>query len=126
MISHKEYTERLSMLQPNDRKFIEVYMQNGFDARAAAKEANVIVTKALARTYDIVEYIVHEEGTLHHFFNPWMIYAEYEKIYRRTDDDKVKLMILDKMTKMLKMDEDVKLAVASESEGPSKIMISFK
>ena len=55
-----------------------------------------------------------------------MIYSEYEKIYRRTDDDKVKLMILDKMTKLLNMDEGIKMGVAAESEGPAKIMISFK
>jgi len=126
MISHKEYTERLSLLSQSDRKFLEVYMANGFDAREAARAAKVQVPSALAHTYDLVEYIVHEEGTLHYFFNPWMIYSEYEKIYRRTTDDKVKLMILDKMTKLLKMDEDVKMAVAAESEGPAKIMISFK
>lgn len=112
-MTQEEFNEKWKRLSTKQRRFVLRYIENGFDPREAAEHVgyNPIyvmspVYRILRKVNDVVDFLIAKNDLCKAIVKPAWILNEFKKLYDNTNSEITKQNVLDKLSKILQMQND--------------------
>lgn len=112
-MTQEEFNKKWKRLSTKQRRFVLRYIENGFDPREAAEYVgyNPIyvsspVYRILRKVNDVIDFLIAKNDLCKAIVKPAWILNEFKKLYDNSNSEITKQNVLDKLSKILQMQND--------------------
>lgn len=112
-MTQNEFNEKWKRLSSKQKKFVLRYIENGFDPHEAARFANYNpifcqspVYRIVRKVNDVIDFLIAKNDLCKSIVKPVWILNEFKKLYDNTNSEITKQAVLDKLSKILQMQND--------------------
>lgn len=108
-MNDKEFADRWRHMTAYQRRFCKAYLENGLDAKDAAKQAGynkyfcAAPHKVMRKINDVIDYLIQKNQLVNSIIKPAWVYKEYLKLYNSSTSEITKQNILKDLAKLLQM-----------------------
>ena len=131
-MTDEEFKLRWKQLSNKQRKFCLTYIENGFNAKEAAKTVGYNsffikspIYRIMRKVNDVIDYLIAKNDLVSSIVKPGWIMDQYMKLYDSTTSEITKQNILKDLSKILQMQNDGNKIEVNNNIPSTPVQINF-